>query len=96
MQHKDNNLNLLRLVAALMVLYAHSFAFYGTAPAGFLGLDSFGQVEYAMYGMTSLTTKSSLHLCDFILALQGLGCKATAVQGFGYAAQCLHNSEVFV
>ncbi|MFW0758494.1 acyltransferase family protein [Pseudomonas sp. H11T01] len=42
MLHKDNNLNLLRLVAALMVLYAHSFAFYGNAPAGFLGLTSYG------------------------------------------------------
>lgn len=42
MQHKDNNLNLLRLVAALMVLYAHSFAFYGNPPAGFLGLTSYG------------------------------------------------------
>jgi peptidoglycan/LPS O-acetylase OafA/YrhL len=42
MQHKDNNLNLLRLVAALMVLYAHSFAFYGNAPASFLGLTSYG------------------------------------------------------
>lgn len=36
MQHKDNNLNLLRLMAALMVLYAHSFDFYGNSPAGFL------------------------------------------------------------
>ena len=42
MQHKDNNLNLLRLVAALMVLYAHSFAFYGNPAAGFLGLTSYG------------------------------------------------------
>ncbi|MHA6236549.1 acyltransferase family protein [Pseudomonas fluorescens group sp. PF-69] len=42
MQHKDNNLNLLRLVAALMVLYAHSFAFYGNTPASFLGLTSYG------------------------------------------------------
>lgn len=42
MQHKDNNLNLLRLVAALMVLYAHSFAFYGNAPTSFLGLTSYG------------------------------------------------------
>lgn len=42
MQHKDNNLNLLRLIAALMVLYAHSFAFYGNPPAGFLGLTSYG------------------------------------------------------
>jgi len=42
MQHKDNNLNLLRLIAALMVLYAHSFAFYGNPPASFLGLTSYG------------------------------------------------------
>ncbi len=42
MQHRDNNLNLLRLIAALMVLYAHSFAFYGNPPAGFLGLTSYG------------------------------------------------------
>lgn len=42
MQHKDNNLNLLRLVAALMVLYAHSFAFYGNSPTSFLGLTSYG------------------------------------------------------
>ena len=42
MQHRDNNLNLLRLIAALLVLYAHSFAFYGNQPAGFLGLTSYG------------------------------------------------------
>ncbi len=42
MLHKDNNLNLLRLMAALMVLYAHSFAFYGNAPTSFLGLTSYG------------------------------------------------------
>jgi len=42
MQHKDNNLNLLRFVAALMVLYAHSFAFYGNTTASFLGLTSYG------------------------------------------------------
>lgn len=42
MPHKDNNLNLLRLVAALMVLYAHSFAFYGNTPTSFLGLTSYG------------------------------------------------------
>lgn len=36
MQHKDNNLNLLRLVAALMVLYAHSFDLYGNLPVGFM------------------------------------------------------------
>jgi len=42
MQHKDNNLNLLRLVAALMVLYAHSFLFYGKPAVGFLGLGTYG------------------------------------------------------
>jgi peptidoglycan/LPS O-acetylase OafA/YrhL len=42
MLHKDNNLNLLRLIAALMVLYAHSFAFYGKPAAGFLGLNTYG------------------------------------------------------
>lgn len=42
MRHKDNNLNLLRLIAALLVLYAHSFAFYGNSPARFLDLSSYG------------------------------------------------------
>jgi len=42
MLHKDNNLNLLRLIAAFMVLYAHSFAFYGNSPPVFLGLTSYG------------------------------------------------------
>ncbi|MGN8273975.1 acyltransferase family protein [Pseudomonas sp. SMN5] len=42
MLHKDNNLNLLRLIAALMVLYAHSFDFYGGSAPVFLGLTPYG------------------------------------------------------
>ncbi|WP_367372489.1 acyltransferase family protein [Pseudomonas lini] len=53
MQHKDNNLNLLRLIAALMVLYAHSFAFYGNAPAGFLGLASYGGLGIEIFFIIS-------------------------------------------
>ncbi|MGF6401164.1 peptidoglycan/LPS O-acetylase OafA/YrhL [Pseudomonas frederiksbergensis] len=53
MQHKDNNLNLLRLVAALMVLYAHSFAFYGNAPTSFLGLASYGGLGIAIFFVIS-------------------------------------------
>jgi peptidoglycan/LPS O-acetylase OafA/YrhL len=44
MLHKDNNLNLLRLVAALLVLYAHSFDFYGNTPEVFLGFESYGGI----------------------------------------------------
>jgi peptidoglycan/LPS O-acetylase OafA/YrhL len=53
MQHKDNNLNLLRLIAALMVLYAHSFAFYGNPPAGFLGLASYGGLGIEIFFIIS-------------------------------------------
>lgn len=53
MQHKDNNLNLLRLIAALMVLYAHSFAFYGNPAAGFLGLASYGGLGVEIFFIIS-------------------------------------------
>lgn len=53
MQRKDNNLNLLRLVAALMVLYAHSFDFYGNTPAGFLGLASYGSLGIKIFFVIS-------------------------------------------
>jgi peptidoglycan/LPS O-acetylase OafA/YrhL len=53
MQHKDNNLNLLRLIAALMVLYAHSFAFYGNPPPGFLGLASYGGLGIEIFFIIS-------------------------------------------
>ncbi|TPG78592.1 acyltransferase family protein [Pseudomonas mandelii] len=53
MLHKDNNLNLLRLVAALMVLYAHSFDIYGNSPEIFIGLDSYGGLGIAIFFVIS-------------------------------------------
>ncbi|MCJ8205256.1 acyltransferase [Pseudomonas sp. RGM2987] len=53
MLHKDNNLNLLRLIAALMVLYAHSFIFYGSSPPGFLGLSSYGDIGIDIFFIIS-------------------------------------------
>lgn len=53
MHHKDNNLNLLRLIAALMVLYAHSFAFYGNSPAKFIGLASYGGLGIEIFFIIS-------------------------------------------
>ncbi|MDL5598128.1 acyltransferase [Pseudomonas kribbensis] len=60
MLHKDNNLNLLRLIAALMVLYAHSFMFYGKPAVGFLGLSSYGGLGIDIFFVISgyLITKS--------------------------------------
>ncbi|MGY3173564.1 peptidoglycan/LPS O-acetylase OafA/YrhL [Pseudomonas sp. TE12234] len=53
MLHKDNNLNLLRLVAALMVLYAHSFDCYGNVPEIFIGLDSYGGLGIEIFFIVS-------------------------------------------
>ncbi|WP_223522286.1 acyltransferase family protein [Pseudomonas sp. A-B-26] len=53
MQHKDNNLNLLRLIAALMVLYAHSFSFYGKPTIGFLDLVPYGGLGISIFFVIS-------------------------------------------
>ena len=53
MNHRDNNLNLLRLVAAFMVLYAHAFAFYGNKSHSFLNLDSFGGLGISIFFIIS-------------------------------------------
>lgn len=51
--HRDNNLNLLRLVAALMVLYAHSFVFYGKFISDFIGINSYGGLGVEIFFIIS-------------------------------------------
>lgn len=72
MERKDNNLNLLRLIAALLVLYAHSFSFYGNKPTGFLGLTTYGGLGIDIFFIISgyLIVKSwdlNPSVIDFLL-----------------------------
>lgn len=53
MNLKDNNLNLLRLIAAFMVLYAHAFAFYGNKNDTFLNLSSYGGLGISIFFIIS-------------------------------------------
>lgn len=62
MKHKDNNLNLLRILAAFFVLYEHSFALTGTPNStSFLG-TGFGAIGVAIFFVISgyLVTASYL------------------------------------
>ncbi|UXY15542.1 acyltransferase [Chitiniphilus purpureus] len=53
MEHRDNNLNLLRLIAAFFVLYEHSFALTGRPnPTNFLG-SGFGSIGVAIFFVIS-------------------------------------------
>ena len=48
-EHPKNSLDLLRLGAAIMVLYSHQYALLGLAEPAFLGLNSFGGVGVALF-----------------------------------------------
>lgn len=53
MNHRDNNLNLLRLIASFMVLYSHAFAFYGKKSHRFLDFNSFGGLGISIFFIIS-------------------------------------------